>query len=186
MKFSTRVDTASLSAAVLAKNYPQQKNLQEISKEEGISLKYLEQLFRVLKKNNLVKSQKGREGGYTLSKNPKQIKVGEIIEILEGPIVPMECASGKSATRNVPVLPSIVWTKLQTQIKKTLYSIKLNDLQNNHMSKNIIYLDNAATTQTDEKVLKKLCFHISEKNMEIRWPFILWDKRPEESVENGE
>lgn len=127
MKFSTRAGYGLRAAVNLAKNYPQQKNLQEISKEEGISLKYLEQLFRVLKKNNLVKSQKGREGGYTLSKNPKQIKVGEIIEILEGPIVPMECASGKCDAK-CSCASSIVWTKLQTQIKKTLYSIKLNDL----------------------------------------------------------
>ncbi len=127
MKFSTRAGYGLRAAVNLAKNYPQQKSLQEISKEEGISLKYLEQLFRTLKKNKLVVSQKGREGGYILAKNPKLIRVGEIIEILEGPIVPMECASGKCDTK-CSCASSIVWTKLQTQIKKTLYSMKLKDL----------------------------------------------------------
>lgn len=127
MRFSTRAGYGLRAAVNMAKIYPQQKSLQEISKEEGISLKYLEQLFRTLKKNKLVVSQKGREGGYVLAKNPKLIRVGEIIEILEGPIVPMECASGKCDVK-CSCASSIVWTKLQTQIKKTLYSIKLKDL----------------------------------------------------------
>ena len=127
MKFSTRAGYGLRAMVNLAKNYPQQKNLQEISKKEGISLKYLEQLFRALKKNKIVVSQKGREGGYTLAENPKLIKVGEIIEILDGPIVPMECASGKCDVK-CSCASSVVWTKLQEQIKKTLYAIKLNDL----------------------------------------------------------
>jgi Rrf2 family protein len=127
MKFSTRAGYGLRAMVNLARNYPQQKSLQEISKKEGISLKYLEQLFRALKKNKLVVSQKGREGGYVLAKNPKLIKVGEIIEILEGLIVPMECASGKCNVK-CSCASSVVWTKLQEQIKKTLYGIKLIDL----------------------------------------------------------
>ena len=127
MRFSTRAGYGLRAMVNLAKNYPDQKSIHEISKEEGISLKYLEQLFRTLKKNNLVKSQKGREGGYALSRNPKIIRVGEIIETLEGPIAPMECASGKCDIK-CSCASSIVWTKLQTQIKKTLYGIKLKDL----------------------------------------------------------
>lgn len=127
MKFSTRAGYGLRAAVNLAKNYPNQKNLQKISREEGISLKYLEQLFRLLRKNKLVISQKGREGGYLLFKNPKDIKVGEIIEILEGPIVPMQCAEGKCSIK-CNCASSIVWTNLQEQIKKTLYKIKLSDL----------------------------------------------------------
>jgi len=127
MKFSTRAGYGLRAAVNLARNYPQQKSLQEISREEGISLKYLEQLFRALKKSKLVASHKGRGGGYVLAKNPKVIRVREVIEILEGPIVPMECASGKCDVK-CSCASSIVWTKLQTQIKKTLYSIKLKDL----------------------------------------------------------
>lgn len=127
MRFSTRAGYGLRATVNLAKIYPEQKNLQEISREEGISLKYLEQLFRSLKKNKIVTSQKGREGGYVLAKNPNLVRVGEIIEILEGPIVPMECAGGKCDTR-CSCASSIVWTKLQTQIKKTLYGIKLKDL----------------------------------------------------------
>lgn len=127
MRFSTRAGYGLRAMVNLAKNYPHQKSIHEISQEEGISLKYLEQLFRTLRKNKLIESQKGREGGYVLAKNPKLTKVGKIIEILEGPIVPMECASGKCDAR-CSCSSSIVWTKLQGQIKKTLYSIKLSNL----------------------------------------------------------
>lgn len=127
MKFSTRAGYGLRATVNLARNYPKQRSLQEISREEGISLKYLEQLFRTLKKNKLVLSQKGREGGYVLSKNPRMIKVGEIIETLEGPIIPMECAAGKCDVK-CSCASSVVWTRLQEQIKKTLYSIRLSDL----------------------------------------------------------
>jgi Rrf2 family protein len=129
MKFSTRAGYGLRAMVNLAKNYPRQESLQKISQKEGISFKYLEQLFRTLKKNKLIFSQQGREGGYVLAKNPKVIRVGEIIEILEGPIVPMECAS-KKCQSGCFCASSIVWLKLQQQIKKTLYAIKLSDLIN--------------------------------------------------------
>jgi Rrf2 family transcriptional regulator, cysteine metabolism repressor len=127
MRFSTRAGYGLRAMVNLAKNYPSQKNLQEISKKEGISLKYLEQLFQILRKGHLVLSQKGREGGYTISRKPKDIKVGEIIELLEGPIAPMQCAEGKCDAK-CNCASSIVWTKLQGQIKETLYKMKLSDL----------------------------------------------------------
>ncbi len=127
MRFSTRAGYGLRAMVNLAKNYPEQKNLQEVSREEGISLKYMEKLFRSLRKNNLVKSQKGREGGYTLFYPPQKIKISQIIESLEGPIAPMQCAEGKCNIK-CSCASSIVWTKLQKQIQKTLKQIKLSDL----------------------------------------------------------
>jgi Rrf2 family protein len=127
MKFSTRAGYGLRAMVNLAKNHPKQKSLQEISKEEGISLKYMEKLFGVLRKNNLVKSQKGREGGYILFCSPQKTPVSKIIESLEGPIIPMQCAEGKCNSK-CACSSSIVWIKLQKQIKKTLNQIKLSDL----------------------------------------------------------
>ncbi len=110
----------------LARAYPEQKNITEISQEENISAKYLETLIGKLRKNNLVKSQKGKSGGYTLIKNPKLISAGEIIEIMEGPIV-SKCDGSKCLKAKV-CASSLVWNKLAFQIKKTLFAIKLNEL----------------------------------------------------------
>lgn len=127
MQFSTRAEYGLKAMVNLAQDYPKQKNIKTISKEEGISVKYLERLVNELRKNNLVKSQLGKSGGYTLAKNPKLIKIGEIIEILEGSISPMKCADGKCVL-NCNCASSLVWMKLGEQIKKTLYGIKLSEL----------------------------------------------------------
>lgn len=126
MRFSTRAEYGLKAMANLAKNFPEKKSLLSICQEEKISQKYLERLIQKLRKNNLVKSYKGKSGGYALSKNPKLIKAGEIIEILEETIAPMECSDKKCSLCHCS--SSLVWVKLGTQIRKTLYSIKLSDL----------------------------------------------------------
>jgi len=62
-----------------------------------------------------------------LAKNPKFIRAGEIIEIMDGPIAPMECAGGRCDMK-CSCASSVVWIKLRQQIKKTLYGIKLSEL----------------------------------------------------------
>lgn len=127
MQFSTRAEYGLKAIVNLSQCYPKQKNLKTISKEERISVKYLERLVNELRKKNLVKSQKGKSGGYTLAKNPRLIRVGEVIEILEGTIAPMKCAD-KKCVLNCSCVSSLVWIKLGRQIRKTLYGIKLSDL----------------------------------------------------------
>lgn len=126
MHFSTRAEYGLRAMVNLARAYPEQKNITEISKEEDISAKYLEILIGKLRKNNLVKSHKGKSGGYTLSKNPQKIFAGEIIEIMEGKIV-SKC-NGKKCLKVKKCASSLVWIKLAQQIKKTLFSIKLSEL----------------------------------------------------------
>ena len=60
--------------------------LKNISKEEEVSIRYLEQIIIPLRISKLVKSIRGAGGGYTLSRHPSKIKLIEIIEALEGPI----------------------------------------------------------------------------------------------------
>jgi len=125
MKFSTKAEYGLRAMANLASAFPEVKNIKKISEEEGISLKYLERLIGVLRNSKLVKSYKGKKGGYVLAEKPERIRVGDIIKILEGPVVPMKCEScgmeGKCSS-------SFVWIKLGKEIKKTLNSIKLSQL----------------------------------------------------------
>lgn len=127
MKFSTRAEYGLQAMANLAKSYPEQKNIRQISREEKIPAKYLERLMGELRKNKLVQSFQGKNGGYVLIKNPKLIKVGQIIEILEGSISPMRCADIQCRT-TCSCSSSQVWLKLGSQIRKTLYGIKLSEL----------------------------------------------------------
>ncbi len=126
MKFSTKGEYALRAIVNLARHYPQRKNLKIIADEERISVKYLERLMRDLKKNNLVKSFRGKKGGYVLAMSPSQIKVGQVIEATEGPIT-VKCYGSKcQLIHKCP--SSFVWIKLGAQIKKTLDAIKIADL----------------------------------------------------------
>ncbi len=127
MKFSTRAEYGLKAMVNLAESYPSQKALKDIAREENISVKYLENLIARLKRSNLVGSQRGKNGGYILSGKPEQLSVGRIIEVLEGPIAPMKCAS-KACTQKGKCASRVVWKKLEEQIRKTLYSMKLGDL----------------------------------------------------------
>jgi Rrf2 family protein len=116
----------------LGRNFTEKKiSLPRIAKEEKISLGYLEKLFSILIKNNLVKSEKGASGGYELAKNPAQISVYDIVSLLEGGIMTFYCL-GKNGViicqskKNCGA--SIVLSEVQKAIVKTLKKIKLEDL----------------------------------------------------------
>jgi Rrf2 family protein len=66
--------------------------LGDVAKRQNISLKYLEQLIRKLKKAGLVRSQRGPFGGHMLAKSPKQITVGDIVRTLEESTAITDCA----------------------------------------------------------------------------------------------
>lgn len=67
----------------------------KISVSEKIPLKFLEQILRELKHNQILKSERGAEGGYTFLKSPAEIKVLDIIRIVDGPVALLPCASIK-------------------------------------------------------------------------------------------
>ena len=67
--------------------------ISELSKREKIPKKFLETILLTLKHHGILKSKKGKGGGYVLGKAPSCISVGEVIRIFEGPIAPVGCVS---------------------------------------------------------------------------------------------
>ncbi|NTV40698.1 MAG: Rrf2 family transcriptional regulator [Candidatus Moranbacteria bacterium] len=127
MHFSTKAEYGLKAVVNLAQCYPNQKTIKEIANQENISQKYLERLLGTLRDGEVIDSVKGKNGGYTLARDPKKITAGEVIEILDGSISPMRCV-GKFCAMEKQCPSSIVWNKLGLQIQKTLYGIKLSDL----------------------------------------------------------
>ena len=66
-----------------------------IAEREKIPFKFLEQILRELKQHQLIKSTRGAEGGYSLLKNADDIKVLDVIRIVDGPVAMLPCASLK-------------------------------------------------------------------------------------------
>lgn len=65
----------------------------DLSEQESIPKKFLEQILLGLKGAGFVDSKKGRGGGYSLARNPAEITLGEVIRRMEGPLAPLPCAS---------------------------------------------------------------------------------------------
>jgi Rrf2 family protein len=79
---------------VLAKEYGQGPVLiADISQREGIPRKFLELILLELRNQGMLQSKKGKGGGYFLARPPQQIRLGEALRVLEGPMAPLPCVS---------------------------------------------------------------------------------------------
>lgn len=110
--------------------------LRSIAERQNLSESYLEQLFTLLKKAGLVKSTRGAQGGYILSRKPEEIKVIEVIQTLEGPIAPVECVNEflpktNSGCANASTCSiKLLWGRLRDSMISVLEATSLADLIN--------------------------------------------------------
>lgn len=133
MRISKKTQYGLRAMVYLAKVFKKDKAfpLREIVKKEGISFDFLEKIISKLAKQGLIKAKKGIQGGYFLAKEPKKIKVGEIIKALEGTMAPVECLDRKVklfCPLKKKCLTRGFWRKLEKSLNFTLNSIKLSDL----------------------------------------------------------
>lgn len=104
--------------------------LSAVAERQNISMNYLEQVFAALRKADLVKSIKGAQGGYILSRKPDSIKVGDILRVLEGNLSIID----ESETNNIGnksiqyCLKQMVWDKIDDSINSVVDFITLEDL----------------------------------------------------------
>jgi Rrf2 family protein len=67
--------------------------ISEISREQAIPKKFLEQILLELKRHGIVMSRRGRQGGYVLLRSPDEVTFGEVLRLIDGPIAPLPCLS---------------------------------------------------------------------------------------------
>lgn len=103
--------------------------LKNISKEEDLSIRYLEQIIIPLKINKLVKSVRGAGGGYTLAKHPSEINLCEIIEVLEGSCSLVDCVEDPDSCERMTECATFeVWKEASALLKNYFESKTLQDL----------------------------------------------------------
>ena len=110
-------------------------SLRDISLRQGISLLYLEQIFLKLKKHNIVNSIRGINGGYTLIKDPENLKLSDIFKAVDEKVKTGSCnknskkgcngKSNKCITHNL-------WDELEIHINTFFEKRSLRDLVNNN------------------------------------------------------
>jgi Rrf2 family iron-sulfur cluster assembly transcriptional regulator len=139
MKLSSKGRYAVMALADLAKFNPGQPvSLRDISLRQGISLDYLEQLFLKLKKNNIVNSVRGTNGGYILSKEASNIKILDIFNAVEEKVKTIGCekhskkgCNGKSAK----CITHDLWDELEDYINNFFQKKSLGDLLNQSINR---------------------------------------------------
>ncbi|WP_070000498.1 RrF2 family transcriptional regulator [Cellulosilyticum sp. I15G10I2] len=136
MKLSTK-GRYGLQAMVDLAVYSKDKHisLKSIAERLCMSENYLEQLMALLKKNGLVSSVRGAQGGYFLAKDANDITIGDILRALEGSLAPTDCTcedntyhcslDGKCVTRSV-------WEKIRDSINKVVDNISLKQLMDDY------------------------------------------------------
>jgi Rrf2 family protein len=81
----------------------------EIADAEGISAGYVQQLMMALRLAGLVESHRGREGGFSLSRPPKEITIADVLKAVEGDVMPAPCQAGASCERQADCPTRPVW-----------------------------------------------------------------------------
>ena len=132
MKLTSKGRYAVMAMADLARNNNNSPtSLSEISLRQGISLSFLEQLFFRLKKNNLVLSARGSNGGYVLSRSPEEIKLSSIIFAVDEKIKTVKCKKNSKKGCNgksVKCITHDLWDDLETHINNFFEKNTLKDI----------------------------------------------------------
>jgi Rrf2 family iron-sulfur cluster assembly transcriptional regulator len=124
------------------------KTLLDISKHQGISLSYLEQLFALLRKHNLVSGVRGPGGGYKLSLEPKDISIAQIINAIN---------SDKPAHTATESKDEVIWDKFSDRLCNYLETVTLGSLIEDG---NTEFIETNAQV-TDEQLVQEKSWNIA-------------------------
>lgn len=131
MKLSTKGRYGVKAMFELALHYGEEPlSIKSIAEKQGISEYYLEQLFSSLRKAGLIKSIRGAQGGYVLAREPREISVANILNVLEGPIEISECIAedDMNCSRANYCATRLLWIKISDSVNQVINSINLEDM----------------------------------------------------------
>ena len=137
MKLNTRGRYAVMALADMASfNRQNPVSLRDISLRQNISLVYLEQIFSKLKKSNIVKSIRGTNGGYILTKDPEKIKLSNIFLAVDEKVKTVRCKKESKKGCNGKLTKCIthnLWDDLEMHINNFFEKKNLGDLLKNNL-----------------------------------------------------
>ena len=109
-------------------------SLKDIAERQDISKKYLEQIIQIFNKTDVLRANRGAQGGYKLARPASQYTVAEILRLTEGSLSPVDCVDRDLGecprSADCPTLP--LWRGLSKVINEYLGSITLQDLVDQH------------------------------------------------------
>jgi len=147
MKLSTKTRytlRALIDLAINGKKGPVQ--IKEIASRQNLSIRYLENLFTVLRAQGLLNSSKGKGGGFILNRDPKDINLLEVIEIVEGKLSLVGCVESDSYCQLWDdCVTRLLWIKASKILSDFFKSYTLQDMVNEYnriknKNKNMYYI----------------------------------------------
>ncbi len=129
MKLTTKSRYAINALAellVFARNTP--VRLKDISEKQNIELNYLEQIFRKLRLAGIVKSIRGRNGGYVYASDPSKISIKQVMDAVEEDLDATNCAGASSCFEGKQCSSHKLWDDLNHVVDNYLSKIFINDL----------------------------------------------------------
>ena len=135
MKLSTKGRYGVKAMVDLAIHYGDSPvSIKTISERQSISEYYLEQLFSPLRKAGLIKSIRGAQGGYVLNREPKDITVADVMNVLEGPVEIAECIEGNECDNVDFCATRLLWEKIKNSIDEVMENITLQDIVDDYIN----------------------------------------------------
>ncbi len=112
-------------------------SLKEIAERQNISKKYLEQIIPIFNKSDILRTNRGSQGGYMLAQSPDKYTVGEILRLTEGQLSPVICGGQDpvECDRSADCATLPIWQGLNKVINEYLDSITLQDIVDQHMER---------------------------------------------------
>ena len=137
MKLSVKSDYAARAVLGLARHYPDTAALrmEDVAEEHRVPPKYLPQILLELKARGLVRSVRGKEGGYLLARPPSEITLGEVLRAVNGPVFDAPALS------NLDGPPELrrAWQRLQQVLDATAEAITFQQLLDEGVEKEKMY-----------------------------------------------
>ncbi len=141
MKLSTKSRYALEGLLYIAIHSPTEAvRIKQIAECTKISVAYLEQIFFLLKKSNLLTTVRGSKGGYTLAKPSQEITVGMIIRSIETHIVPVACVGSLSECNSrvrANCVSRQIWIQINDTINRIVDHLTLQDLADRYKAQNL-------------------------------------------------
>jgi Rrf2 family protein len=104
--------------------------INDLAKRADIPTKFLEQILLDLKRGGFVESRRGKIGGYLLARAPSQIRLGEVIEFIDGPVEPIACVdkSYSSCNDKDKCVFRGIWQQITESTTRIIHNITFEDL----------------------------------------------------------
>ncbi len=130
MKLSTKGRYGTRAMLELALDYKKGPVLlRNIARRQEISERYLERMMTALVSAGLVRSSRGKHGGFTLAKPPGEIRLSQVIQAVEGSIAPSSCVDDPKLCDRVDIcITRDIWKRLKKSMLETLDSITLESM----------------------------------------------------------